>query len=341
MDWEKLFLFMQQQALVGVGYLGIGRLKREGIDIPKRVFLKWYTLSEKIKARNGLVNQCCVGVGEMMKKDGFSSCILKGQGNSLLYPNPYVRLSGDIDIFVMKAEGMGISERRRIVMDYVRQRFPQAIFRYHHIHYPVFKDVAVEVHFLPTIVNNPVYYRRIQRWAEDRMAQQCSHVVQLPDGVGSVSIPTNDFNLIYQLSHLMHHFFDEGIGLRQMMDYYFVLKNVDGASQDRAALEKELRYLGLYRFAGAVMYVMQEVFGLEAEWMIAPVDAKRGKTLMGEILKGGNFGKYSGLTNHSTGTKYFLKIRRNLRFVREYPAEALSEPVFRTWHFFWRLCHRR
>ena len=40
-----------------------------------------------------------------------------------------------------------------------------------------------------------------------------------------------------------------------------------------------------------------------------------------------------------TGKKYFLKIARNMQFVREYPAEALCEPVFRTWHFFWRVAH--
>ena len=71
--------------------------------------------------------------------------------------------------------------------------------------------------------------------------------------------------------------------------------------------------------------------------MIVPVDEWRGRTLLGEILKGGNFGQYSGLTNHSMGVKYVLKMKRSLAFVRQYPAEALCEPLFRTWHFFWRL----
>ncbi len=39
--------------------------------------------------------------------------------------------------------------------------------------------------------------------------------------------------------------------------------------------------------------------------------------------------------------KYFLKIWRNMHFVRYYPAEALSEPIFRTWHFFWRMKNKR
>ena len=148
--------------------------------------------------------------------------------------------------------------------------------------------------------------------------------------------------MVYQLSHLYHHFFDEGIGMRQIIDYYFVLLKADGKDpMNKASLLHELKYLGLWKFAGAVMYVLHEVLGLPEEKMIAPIDEMRGKLLLSEILNGGNFGRhymmYGGFTQQSMGKKYFLKIWRNMHFVRYYPAEALSEPVFRTWHFFWRL----
>ena len=222
-------------------------------------------------------------------------------------------------------------------MEYVRRRFPLAKIRYQHIDYPVYPDVEVEMHFIPTAKNSPIYNRRLQRWVEGRMAEQCHHFVELPGGAGQVATPTVEFNVIYQLSHLMHHFFDEGIGLRQMMDYYFLLKAKNGLGFRDENIERTLRYLGLYKFAGAVMWVLHEVFGLEEKFYIVPTDEWRGKLLLEEIIKGGNFGHFSGLTDHSIGTKYFLKIKRNMRFVRAYPAEALCEPVFRTWHFFWRL----
>ena len=220
---------------------------------------------------------------------------------------------------------------------------------YQHIDYPVFSDVEVEVHFIPTAKNNPIYNRRIQKWADEWLNKKADGgylLAEQPDGQGKIPVPSVEFNVIYQMSHLIHHFFDEGIGLRQMIDYYYVLKKFRDESlefRDSAKsieLEETLKYLGLWKFAGAVMYVMCEVFALEEQYMIAPVDEKRGKTLLNEILKGGNFGKYSGLTQHSTGGKYFLKHWRNLHFVKEYPSEALCEPIFRTWHFFWRLVHR-
>ena len=379
MDWAGLFRFCQEQAIAGVVFEWL-KVHGEGLKIPKEVLLQWFALSEQIKQRNMLLNKRCVELTEMLRKDGFQCCILKGQGNALMYeayPQPLpkgkgdgksegrdnlgmYRQPGDIDVWVMPEDMVNgsrftvhsykdaIRERRRVVTEYVRRRFPKTRIRYQHIDYPVFTDVDVEVHFIPTAKNNPIFNQRIQKWAEEERVKADGEwlMAELPDGQGRIPVPTVEFNVIYQMSHLMHHFFDEGIGLRQMIDYYYVLKKFRDESlefRDSAKsieLEETLKYLGLWKFAGAVMYVMREVFGLEENYMIAPVDEKRGMTLMNEILKGGNFGKYSGLTQHSTGGKYFLKHWRNLHFVKEYPSEALSEPIFRTWHFFWRLRHR-
>ena len=360
MDWAGLFRFCQEQAIAGVVFQRIEGLRsgkilceqsvlKKRLEIPREVLLPWFALSEQIKQRNMLMNQRCVELTEMLRKDGFDSCILKGQGNTVMYPNPYSRTPGDIDVWVIptsKVEGQrsaikyGVKERRKVVTEFVRQRFPETRIRYQHIDYPVFPDVDVEVHFIPTAKNNPLHNKRIQQWAEEHKEEQCANTVSLPDGIGQIAIPTTQFNVIYQLSHLMHHFFDEGIGLRQMMDYYYLLRSSTKLEIRKEELEMTLKYLGLWKFAGAVMYVMREVFGMEEQYMIAPVDERRGRTLLNEILKGGNFGKYSGLTQHSTGGKYFLKHWRNLHFVKEYPSEALCEPIFRTWHFFWRWRHR-
>ena len=343
MDWAGLFWFCQEQAIAGVVFHTIEKLKDERIEILREVLLQWFALSEQIKQRNMLLNKRCVELTEMLHKDGLRSCILKGQGNALIYPNPYSRTPGDIDILVRPKtdERSKKADVRKVVTEYVRRRFPKTRIRYQHIDYPVFSDVEVEVHFIPTAKNNPIYNKRIQKWADEWLNKKADGgylMAELPDGQGKMPVPSVEFNVIYQMSHLMHHFFDEGIGLRQFVDYYFLLKS-DVRSQ-RSDVSLTLKHLGLWKFAGAVMYVMREVFALEEQYMIAPVDEKRGKTLLNEILKGGNFGKYSGLTQHSTGGKYFLKHWRNLHFVKEYPSEALCEPIFRTWHFFWRLVHK-
>ena len=330
-DWDALFLFMKQQALLGVGFCGVERMKAGGADVPKAVLLKWYAVSEKIRTRNEMLNRKTHEVVRMLEENGFKCCVLKGQGNAIMYPNPGMRTAGDIDVWV--------DGTREEVMAFVKGKTAEVDIRFQHVELPVFKDVPVELHFMPVSMNNPMYNRRLQRWFEERKNEQMQNWVEQPEGAGKIPVPTWEFNIVYQLAHMMHHFFDEGIGLRQMMDYYYLLRTTDNGQQttDNCGLIVTLKYLNLYHFAGAVMWVLHEVFGLEERYDIAPADEWRGRLLLDEIVKGGNFGQHSGLTRHGTGKKYFLKIRRNMRFVSAYPAEALCEPVFRTWHFFWRV----
>ena len=349
MDWRKLYSFASRQAILGLCFDGIERLGKEYPEelkrnpIERELLMTWMGKTQQIRRQNMKVNMVASKLYSMLRKDGLRCCILKGQGNALMYPNPYSRTPGDIDVWV--------NANREEITEYAKKHFEIGDdIRYYHLETSL-DGVPVELHFFPGIMNNPIYHARLQKWFRRNADLQCSHIVGLTDGVGEIAVPTLAFNLIYQLSHLYHHFFDEGIGMRQIIDYYYVVISDyllvinDESLGIRDTLQKELKHLGLWKFAGAVMYVLHEVLGLPEEKMIAPMDEKRGKLLLAEILNGGNFGKhftkYGHFTQQGMAKKYFLKIWRNMHFVRYYPAEALSEPVFRTWHFFWRLKYRR
>ena len=427
-DWRQLYSFASRQALLGFCFYGIERLTKEFSEELKQnpmgrdLLMTWMGAAQQILRQNMKVNAVAGKLFSMLREDGFRCCILKGQGNALMYPNPYSRTPGDIDVWV--------NASREDITDYAKTHFEIGDdIRFHHLE-TSFDGVPVELHFFPGIMNNPIYNARLQKWFKRNADLQCSNVVSLPDGIGEIAIPTTAFNVVYQLTHLYHHFFDEGIGMRQIIDYFLVVndfsKNVfldtdfsnhpvplskegstfspspsssgsgdvtapsrcseplrskdggpskvspDCAGWDRrdaigdiasdasgsssfttdssastalVVVQRELKYLGLGKFAGAVMYVLHEVLGLSEEKMIAPMDEKRGKLLLAEILNGGNFGqhftKYGHFTKQGMAKKYFLKIWRNMHFVRYYPAEALSEPIFRTWHFFWRIKNKK
>ena len=429
-DWKMLYSFAFKQALLGLCFDGIERLGKEYPEelklnpIGRELLMIWMAKAQQIRRQNMKVNAVADKLFSMLREDGFRCCILKGQGNALMYPNPYSRTPGDIDVWV--------NASREQITEYAKKHFELGDdIRYHHLETSL-DGVPVELHFFPGIMNNPIYNARLHKWFKRNADLQCSNVVSLPDGIGEIAIPTTAFNVVYQLTHLYHHFFDEGIGMRQIIDYFLVVndfsKNVflnndlsnhpvnfsnhpvplskegstfspspsssgsedvtapsrcseplrskdGGASKpspncagwDRLSIEgdnsvgstsvtssastalvvvqRELKYLGLWKFAGAVMYVLHEALGLAEEKMIVPMDEKRGKLLLTEILNGGNFGKhftkYAGFTHQSMGKKYFLKIWRNMHFVRYYPAEALCEPLFRTWHFFWRMKNKK
>ena len=399
MNWQELYSFASKQALLGLCFEGIERLGKEYSEELKRnpigreLLMNWMGKAQQISRQNMKVNAVASKLYSMLREDGLRCCILKGQGNALMYPNPYSRTPGDIDVW--------IDASREYLTEYAKRHFNlEDDIRFHHLE-TTMDGVPVELHFFPCTMNNPIYNARLQKWFKRNADLQCSNVVGLPDGAGDIAVPTTAFNVIYQLTHLYHHFFDEGIGMRQIIDYYYVvddfwkvkesfsqpsrpslpkegsttfpkplspqgtedvtalrcsepLRSKDGgaskpspncAGWDRLGYACELKHLGLWKFAGAVMYVLHEALGLSEEKMIAPMDEKRGKLLLAEILNGGNFGKhftkYGHFTQQGMAKKYFLKIWRNMHFVRYYPAEALSEPIFRTWHFFWRMKNKK
>ena len=438
MDWQELYSFASKQALLGLCFEGIERLGKEYPEelkqnpIRRELLMTWMGKTQQIRRQNMKVNAVAGKLYSKFREDGLRCCILKGQGSALMYPNPYSRTPGDIDVWV--------NASREYLTEYAKRHFNlEDDIRFHHLE-TTMDGVPVELHFFPCSMNNPIYNARLQKWFKRNVDLQCSNVVSLPDGIGEIAIPTTAFNVVYQLTHLYHHFFDEGIGMRQIIDYFLVVndfsKNVfldydfsnhpvplskegstfspspsssgsgdvtapsrcseplrskdggaskpspDCAGWDRrgvsgdtssascssasgssitsvrsafttdssastalVVVQRELKYLGLWKFAGAVMYALKEVLGLSEDKMIVPMAEKRGRLLLAEILDGGNFGrhfsKYGGFTHQSMGKKYFLKIWRNMHFVRYYPAEALSEPIFRTWHFFWRVKNKK
>ena len=342
LNWLNLYSFASRQTVLGICFDGIERLGNDYSEelkknpIAKDLLMTWMGVSQQIRRQNMKVNVVASKLYSMLREDGLRCCILKGQGNALIYPNAYSRNPGDIDVWV--------NASREQITEYAKKHFKLGDdIRYQHIETSV-DEVPVELHFFPCTMNNPIYNARLQKWFKRNADLQCSNVISLPDGIGEIAIPTTAFNVIYQLTHLYHHFFDEGIGIRQIIDYYYVVNNNE-LLVVRDALQKELKHLGLWKFARAVMYVLHEALGLSEEKMIAPLDEKRGKLLLAEILNGGNFGqhftKYGHFTQQGMAKKYFLKIWRNMHFVRYYPAEALSEPIFRTWHFFWRMKNKK
>ena len=427
-DWEELYAIAQKQCMVGILFDGIKKLPAEHVEMKKELLLRWMAESQMLEKANVRLNDAAIQVSEWFRKKGFRTCILKGQGNALMYPNPYSRTPGDIDIWV---EG----EDKRVI-SFVRSISPHEKACYHHIEFPSYKGVEVEVHYRPSFLLCFWHNRKLQKYYERVKEEQVSHRVMLGEQ-GEIAIPTAEFNLIFQLTHIFSHLMNEGIGLRQLLDYYYVIcdfykvyqnfskthpssltkgsstfspspssmvftppsvppfpgdrnlrsgdvtapsrcseplrskvggpkrSSPDSAGWDRLSIEgdnsagsttavtssastaldvvqKELKELGMWKFAGGIMYIMQEVFGMPASRLIVPPNEKYGKFVLNEVLEAGNFGKHDARNRFGRSQlgHNLQRVYRDIRLVKYFPVEALSEPIFRTWHFFWRLRHK-
>ena len=221
MNWHELYSFASKQALLGLCFEGIERLGKEYPEelkqnpIGRELLMTWMGKAQQIRSQNMKVNAVASKLFSMLREDGMRCCILKGQGNALMYPNPYSRTPGDIDVW--------IDASREEITEYAQKKFELGDeIRLQHLETSL-DGVPVELHFFPCSMNNPIYHARLQKWFRKNADLQCSHIVRLPDGAGDVAVPTTAFNVIYQLTHLYHHFFDEGIGMRQIIDYYYVV----------------------------------------------------------------------------------------------------------------------
>jgi hypothetical protein len=425
-DWKELYAIAKKQCLVGILFDGIKKLPVEHVGMKKELLLQWMAESQMLEKANVRLNDAAIQVSEWFRKKGFRTCILKGQGNALMYPNPYSRTPGDIDIWV---EG---GDKR--VISFVRSISPHEKACYHHIEFPSYKGVEVEVHYRPSFLLCFWHNRKLQKYYERVKEEQFSHRVMLGEQ-GEIAIATVEFNLIFQLTHIFSHLMNEGIGLRQLVDYYYVLcdfykvyqksskitpslftlkegstshpdpltlrgeggnrptrcseplRSKDGgpskvspdsagwdrrdaigdmtsataststdtsataarssfAANSSAAIDrvqKELKELGLWKFAGGIMYIMQEVFGMPASRLIVPPNEKYGKFVLNEVLEAGNFGKHDARNRFGRSQlgHNLQRVYRDMRLVRYFPAEALCEPLFRIWHFFWRMKNKK
>lgn len=279
-DWLQLYNNSVKQAIQSVVFDQIKRITN--LCIPKELLYEWIAQDEQIKQRNILLNRKCVEVTQLFRNAGFRSCILKGQGNALMYPRPLSRISGDIDIWV---EG-----NRNDIKKFVLSQTPNAPECYHHIHLSLFEDVDIEVHFVPCTCLSISSNNRFEKYCQTQMAYQVNNLVTLPECLGQVSVPTREFNIIFQMAHIMYHFFIEGIGLRHFVDYYYVLKSEKNGHSNK--VEDLFDKFGMLKFSKGVMWVEKVVLGIEDSSLVVEPNEKVGKIILAEIMEGGNFGHF-------------------------------------------------
>ena len=162
-------------------------------------------------------------------------------------------------------------------------------FDYHHADLRLFPDAEIELHYRPSISRNLRRNSRLQKWFKNEGEKHIVYDSQL-----GFCVPDDVFSLILTLNHNLWHLLYEGVGLRQMMDLYFVARSMH-SSEGTTSL---IHYFGLERSAAASAWVLWHLFDNESElsFLISPKsplpcpDERAGRFLLHEIMLAGNFG---------------------------------------------------
>ena len=377
-DWLRLFEFCKKQALIGVGFTAVEKLHILGVECLANLRMKWMALALQIEKRNVLLNEQCRQLTDRYKHDGFSTCILKGQGNCINYPEDLRkrRQCGDIDIWTAPLCDISVAVQTgsndveyaiyngyRAVREFVKMQhrltgnndMPKQ--NYHHIDAPTMDGTEVEVHFRAAHLYSPLRNWRLQKWMNEHADECMKNKTHL-----GFAMPTSSVNVIYQMTHMYKHHIDGGLGFRHLMDYYYALRVWHNDVMECKDLQSQgmwceglgthvmsneevmsvIRSFGMTKFAAAVMYVLHKVFDMSSHYYICNLNEKEGKKLLAEIMNSGNFGHYDSEKPNVYQHRFqyhIWKFKRIFRLAMSYPEEALWEPVFRGWRKILRVIH--
>lgn len=339
-EWAKLYKMAEKQSLLGICFAGLQNLgadANEGfarIGMNETQYLNWMGMAFTIQEKNELVNRQCVELQTRLSDAGIHLTILKGQGIAKLYGDQLrpLRQSGDIDIYVDCG--------REKAIQYAREMQGEVDWDYKHLHLKAFEETEVEMHYVPEVFLNLRKNSLLQRWFAD-------HREAMFEANGELVTPRLEFNLFYIMLHTYRHFLYEGVGMRQLMDYYFVLKSLSnsptGKNEMRSNTLALFEKFGMLRFVKGVMWIMKDVFGLSNEAMICSPDEIEGRFILDEVMAGGNFGKHDKrLKSETKGKKGAVKkiLKHNLHLLAHYPGDVVWAPVWIVYHWCWKRLHR-
>ena len=359
-EWQQIYDTAVKQSLVGVVLSGIEviRAKNVELSVPKILLLQWIGEVQMIEQQNKKLNEAAEHLIRVFKNGRLRSCVLKGQGVARLYDVrckksdvrsqnseqssessrvqefkgssgslSLRRQPGDIDLWV---EG-----GREKVLQFLKSSYLKTgTVVIHHVDTSIIDGVETEVHFLPSYSYNYLRYAKYKKFFKEEANLQFNH---FDERVG-FAYPTNRFNAVYLMMHIFRHVFHEGIGLRQLMDYYFVLIHL--TDEERKWAYGKLKWLGLGNVTSAVMYVMKAVFLMDDKYLLCSPSEKTGKYLLDEIFAGGNFGKFGEQYESAhSGNGFNLYLKNLKRLGKVYslcPSEVLWAPIWKPTHWMWR-----
>lgn len=323
-DWELAYQIAEEQSVVGVLLSALEKIQKDDTaSRPGRIqTLQWIGMGRIIEDNTQSLAEAGKTVIRYFRENGFACQILKGSSVGRYYQNPARRTSGDIDVWV--------DGGRKKIYDFARAFDKDGKLygvNYHHIHFHLIDGVHVEVHIWPSFLSSPLRNWRLHKFCK------------LHRPTMDADAPSLAFDRVFILLHCYRHICGHGVGLRQIMDYFYVLKQ-GFTEEERKDAVYWIRQLGMKRFACGLMWVLQEYFGLEHQFQLLPADEKEGRFIIHEVLQTGNMGHGDTREWGSMKTplsRFFLNVKRDIYMIGHYPHEAAWQPLFSIWLYVWRL----
>lgn len=319
-DWDDFYAFCVRQSIAGIVFK---KIEDEKIKIQSDVVFEWYANTELIKSTNNTINERACQISELWNKMGYRACILKGQANAMMYPRPELRTPGDIDIWV---DG----DTKQIIKR-VLDKAPKGHFSLHHVTMPIYSDTSVEVHYRPVFLDNWWLDKRLKKYTEKEKDRQFGNKIKLSNGISKINCLTDDFNAVFLMLHMWHHLLSTRNSLKQLIDYYYLLKRGFNETQRNVIVDK-FKEFGVMKYACGIMWIERYALGLDEQYLLVEPDERIGRILLKETLHYGE----KRCKRNKVGI-IVRRITKNIHIFSLFPSSVLIAPIYLLWHLGWKL----
>ena len=297
-DWEEVYRLATEQSVLGLILAG---LEHSAVKPPQMLLLQWIGEVQMIEQRNKEMNTFIAELIDNLRESDVYAILVKGQGVAQCYEKPSWRISGDVDLLL---DDENYEKAKKVLIPIAYDVHSEDIRTRHQA--MMIMGVDVELHgkmpFLPSARVEGV----IDEVIDDSLHKGAASVWNINDV--DVSLPNPDNHLFLVFTHFLHHFFIEGVGLRQICDWCRLLYTYKD-SLNYELLESRIRKMGLMSEWKAFYNLASRYLGMPAlDSELTIHDSrfdKKADRIMELVLESGNFGhnkdlsyraRYSGLT---------------------------------------------
>lgn len=211
-NWEELYRLAEEQSVMGLIAAGLDMLSSEERP-PQEVLLQFIGSALQIEQQNKDMNVFLSRLIEKLRKADVYAILVKGQGIAQCYEKPLWRSSGDIDLLLSNTN----YEKSKQFLMPLAISVDKEYTSFKHLGMTMEGGYVVELHG----TMHSRLSKRVDRVIDEAQKDifYGGNVRSWDNGGTTVFLPAPDSDVMIIFTHILRHFFFEGIGLRQICDW--------------------------------------------------------------------------------------------------------------------------
>ena len=317
-DYKEVYQIAEEQSVVGLVAAGLEYLK--DVRAPKEDVLQFVGQALQLELSNKAMNEYLAQLIEKLREEDIYAILVKGQGIAQCYEKPLWRASGDIDLLLSDTN----YEKAKKVLVPMAVDVENEYKAFKHLGMTMQGGFVVELH--GTLHSR--LSKRVDKVIDDaqRDVFYGGNVRPWMNGKTAVFLPAPDNDIIFVFTHILHHYYIEGIGLRQICDWCRLLWTYRSEIYVKQ-LEQRLRKAGLLSEWRAFAALAVDWLGMPAEAMPLYSSEKKwsrkAKRILFFVLECGNFGHNRQEREGGKVRSAWRKMKDFIRHTGVFPYDSL------------------